>query len=123
MGFHIPKHGNLDKWAYQGVLLLNSVLSVEQSKPNSHANLGWEVFTDNIIKYISDNCKDTIFILWGSPAISKTKLIDRKKHHILTAPNPSPLRSYIGFFGCKHFYPTNNILNSLNKESLILTII
>ena len=111
--------GDLTPWAKQGVLLLNTILTVEEAKPKSHHNLGWEVFTDNIIKYISDNCEDTIFILWGSPAISKTKLIDRKKHHILTAPHPSPLSSYRGFFGCKHFSQTNNILKSLNKEAII----
>lgn len=115
----ICEDGDLTPWAKQGVLLLNTILTVEESKPKSHHNLGWEVFTDNIIKYISDNCEDTIFILWGSPAISKTKLIDRKKHHILTAPHPSPLSSYRGFFGCKHFSQTNNILKSLNKEAII----
>ena len=111
--------GDLTPWAKQGVLLLNTILTVEEAKPKSHHNLGWEVFTDNVIKYISDNCEDTIFILWGSPAISKTKLIDRKKHHILTAPHPSPLSSYRGFFGCKHFSQTNDILKSLNKEAII----
>ena len=115
----ICEDGDLTPWAKQGVLLLNTILTVEESKPKSHHNLGWEVFTDNIIKYISDNCEDTIFILWGSPAISKTKLIDRKKHHILTAPHPSPLSSYRGFFGCKHFSQTNNILKSLNKEPIV----
>ncbi|MDX4025121.1 uracil-DNA glycosylase [Aliarcobacter skirrowii] len=115
----ICEDGDLTPWAKQGVLLLNTILTVEESKPKSHHNLGWEFFTDNIIKYISDNCKDTIFILWGSPAISKTKLIDRKKHHILTAPHPSPLSSYRGFFGCKHFSKTNEILKSLNKEAII----
>ncbi|MCD8541469.1 MAG: uracil-DNA glycosylase [Aliarcobacter cryaerophilus] len=115
----ICEDGDLTPWAKQGVLLLNTILTVEEAKPKSHHNLGWEVFTDNIIKYISDNCEDTIFILWGSPAISKTKLIDRKKHHILTAPHPSPLSSYRGFFGCKHFSQINNILKSLNKEAII----
>ena len=115
----ICEDGDLTPWAKQGVLLLNTILTVEEAKPKSHHNLGWEVFTDNIIKYISDNCEDTIFILWGSPAISKTKLIDRKKHHILTAPHPSPLSSYRGFFGCKHFSQTNDILKSLNKEAII----
>ncbi|MGJ0310916.1 uracil-DNA glycosylase [Aliarcobacter cryaerophilus] len=115
----ICEDGDLTPWAKQGVLLLNTILTVEEAKPKSHHNLGWEVFTDNIIKYISDNCEDTIFILWGSPAISKTKLIDRKKHHILRAPHPSPLSSYRGFFGCKHFSQTNNILKSLNKEAII----
>ena len=115
----ICEDGDLTPWAKQGVLLLNTILTVEEAKPKSHHNLGWEVFTDNIIKYISDNCEDTIFILWGSPAISKTKLIDTKKHHILTAPHPSPLSSYRGLFGCKHFSKTNNILKSLNKEAII----
>ena len=115
----ICEDGDLTPWAKQGVLLLNTILTVEEAKPKSHHNLGWEVFTDNIIKYISDNCEDTIFILWGSPAISKTKLIDTKKHHILTAPHPSPLSSYRGFFGCKHFSQTNKILKSLNKEAII----
>ena len=115
----ICEDGDLTPWAKQGVLLLNTILTVEEAKPKSHHSLGWEVFTDNIIKYISDNCEDTIFILWGSPAISKTKLIDTKKHHILTAPHPSPLSSYRGFFGCKHFSKTNNILKSLNKEAII----
>lgn len=115
----VCEDGDLTPWAKQGVLLLNTILTVEEAKPKSHHNLGWEVFTDNIIKYISDNCEDTIFILWGSPAISKTKLIDRKKHHILTAPHPSPLSSYRGFFACKHFSKTNDILKSLNKEAII----
>ncbi|MCT7464424.1 uracil-DNA glycosylase [Aliarcobacter cryaerophilus] len=115
----ICEDGDLTSWAKQGVLLLNTILTVEEAKPKSHHNLGWEVFTDNIIKYISDNCEDTIFILWGSPAISKIKLIDTKKHHILTAPHPSPLSSYRGFFDCKHFSQTNNILKSLNKEAII----
>ena len=111
--------GDLTSWAKQGVMLLNTILTVEESRPKSHHNLGWEIFTDNIIKYISDNCEDTIFILWGSPAISKTKLIDRKKHHILTAPHPSPLSSYRGFFGCKHFSKANEILEKLKKPTIL----
>ena len=110
--------GDLTPWAKDGVLLLNTILTVEEGKPKSHHNLGWEIFTDNIIKYISDNKKDIVFILWGSPAIAKTKLIDTKKHHILSAPHPSPLSSYRGFFGCKHFSKTNEILKSLGKEPI-----
>lgn len=110
--------GDLTPWAKQGVLLLNTILTVEEAKPKSHHNLGWEIFTDNIIKYISDNCKDIVFILWGSPAIAKTKLINKSKHHILTAPHPSPLSSYRGFFGCKHFSKTNEILTNLKKEPI-----
>ncbi|MCT7911101.1 uracil-DNA glycosylase [Arcobacter lacus] len=114
----ICEDGDLTSWAKQGVLLLNTILTVEESKPKSHHNLGWEIFTDNIIKFISDNKNDIIFILWGSPAISKSKLIDKKKHHILTSPHPSPLSSYRGFFGCKHFSKTNEILKSLGKEEI-----
>lgn len=110
--------GDLTPWAKDGVLLLNTILTVEESKPKSHHNLGWEIFTDNIIRYISDNKKDIVFILWGSPAIAKTKLIDTKKHHILSAPHPSPLSSYRGFFGCKHFSKTNEILRNLGKEQI-----
>ena len=111
--------GDLTSWAKQGVLLLNSVLTVEEAKAASHKNLGWEVFTDNIIKYISQNCEKIIFLLWGTPAIKKSSLIDKNKHHILTSVHPSPLSSYRGFFGCKHFSQTNDILKSLNKESII----
>ena len=111
--------GDLTSWAKQGVLLLNSVLTVEEAKAASHKNLGWEVFTDNIIKYISQNCENIIFLLWGTPAIKKSSLIDKNKHHILTSVHPSPLSSYRGFFGCKHFSQTNDILKSLNKEAII----
>ena len=110
--------GDLTPWAKDGVLLLNTILTVEEGLPKSHHNLGWEIFTDNIIRYINDNCQNIIFILWGSPAIAKTKLIDTKKHHILSAPHPSPLSSYRGFFGCKHFSKTNEILRNLGKEQI-----
>ncbi len=110
--------GDLNPWAKEGVLLLNTILTVEESKPKSHHKLGWETFTNNIIKYISENCEDVVFILWGAPAIAKSKLIDESKHHILTAPHPSPLSSYRGFFGCKHFSKTNEILKSLGKKPI-----
>lgn len=110
--------GDLTSWAKQGVLLLNTILTVEKSKPKSHHKLGWEIFTDNIIKYINENCKDIVFLLWGTPAISKSKLIDEKKHHILTSVHPSPLSAYRGFLGCKHFSQTNEILKSLNKTTI-----
>lgn len=110
--------GDLTFWAKQGVLLINTVLTVEDSSANSHKKKGWEIFTDNIIKYISANHQNIIFILWGAPAIKKTKIIDETKHHILTAPHPSPLSSYRGFFGCKHFSQTNSILKSLGKDEI-----
>lgn len=114
----ICEDGDLTPWAKQGVLLLNAILTVEEGKPRSHHKLGWEIFTDNIIKYISENCSDVVFILWGAPAIAKTKLIDKSKHHILTSPHPSPLSSYRGFFGSKQFSKTNEILTSLKKEPI-----
>ena len=112
-------NGDLTPWAKDGVLLLNTILTVEESLPKSHHNLGWEIFTDNIIKYVNDNCEGIVFLLWGTPAISKSKLIDIKKHHILSAPHPSPLSSYRGFFGCKHFSKTNEILRNLGKKEII----
>lgn len=115
----ICEDGDLTPWAKQGVMLLNTILTVEQGLAKSHHNLGWEIFTDNIIKFISDNKEDIIFLLWGSPAISKTKLIDKNKHFILTAPHPSPLSVYRGFYGCKHFSKTNEILKKLNKDEII----
>jgi uracil-DNA glycosylase len=111
--------GDLTSWATQGVLLINTVLTVEDSKPKSHENKGWEVFTDNIIKHISEHKEGIVFLLWGAPAIKKTKLIDTKKHFILTAPHPSPLSAYRGFFGSKHFSKTNEILKSLDKEPIV----
>ncbi|PIF03631.1 MAG: uracil-DNA glycosylase [Arcobacter sp.] len=111
--------GDLRPWAKQGVLLLNTILTVEEGKAKSHHKLGWEIFTDNIIKYISDNCENIVFLLWGSPSIAKSKLIDTSKHHILTAPHPSPLSAYRGFFSCKHFSKTNEILKSLGKKEII----
>ena len=114
----VCEDGDLTAWVKDGVLLLNTILTVEESKPKSHHNLGWEIFTDNIIKYISDNKENIIFILWGSPAISKSKLINKSKHHILTSPHPSPLSSYRGFFGCKHFSKTNEILKNLGKKEI-----
>lgn len=111
--------GNLVSWANQGVMLLNTILTVEAHKPKSHQNLGWETFTDSIIGHISEHFNGIIFLLWGSNAISKSKLIDTSKHHILTSPHPSPLSSYRGFFGCKHFSKTNEILKMQNKSEII----
>lgn len=118
IGNSLCDDGDLTPWAKQGVLLINTVLTVEDSSANSHKKKGWEIFTDNIIKYISNHNENIIFILWGAGAIKKSKIIDETKHHILTAPHPSPLSSYRGFFGCKHFSKTNTILKSLDKVEI-----
>ena len=112
------ENGDLTSWAKDGVLLINTILTVEESKAKSHHKLGWEIFTDNLIKFISQNCKDIVFILWGSSAIKKEKIIDKSKHHILSGVHPSPLSSYRGFFGCKHFSKTNEILRNLGKSEI-----
>lgn len=108
--FKMPNHGNLSKWAEQGVLLLNTVLTVRAHQAFSHRDKGWELFTDNVIKTLSLNKDKLIFVLWGSPAKSKINLIDTKKHIILTSAHPSPLSAYRGFFGCQHFSKINNYL-------------
>jgi len=109
----------LESWAKQGVLLLNTVLSVEIHKPGSHQNIGWETFTDEIIKEISDKKKNIIFLIWGNQAKKKIYLIDSKKHHILQSSHPSPLSSYKGFLGCKHFSKANSILLKNKKDEII----
>lgn len=111
--------GDLTHWVAQGVMLLNTILSVEDSKPNSHKDIGWEIFSNNILKHINDNFSNIIFILLGSYAMKKGKLINSSKHHILNAPHPSPLSVYRGFFGSKIFSQTNNILKSLNKKEIV----
>ncbi|VAY86808.1 Uracil-DNA glycosylase, family 1 [hydrothermal vent metagenome] len=108
--------GNLIPWSRQGVLLINTILTVEKGKPKSHKNIGWEVFVNNIIKYISSHCENIIFLLWGVDAIKKQKIINKNKHHILTSVHPSPLSAYRGFFGCNHFKDTNDILKTLDKR-------
>jgi uracil-DNA glycosylase len=110
--------GDLTSWAKDGVLLINNVFTVQEDKPNSHKNKGWEIFSDNIIRHINENKKNIVFILWGANSIKKSKLIDSSKHHILTAPHPSPLSAYRGFFGCKHFSKTNEILEQLNMHKI-----
>jgi len=105
-----PDSGDLSGWARQGVLLLNTVLTVEKANAGSHAKQGWETFTDNVIQHINQHTEGVVFLLWGSYAIKKSSMIDQHKHHILTAVHPSPLSAYRGFFGCKHFSKTNELL-------------
>lgn len=109
-GCSIPSHGNLERWAVQGVLLLNSVLTVRMHQANSHATKGWEPFTDAVIKTISQKKAGVVFILWGNSAQAKAKLVDGTKHHILKAAHPSGLSANRGFFGCRHFSKTNQML-------------
>jgi len=117
-GMPKPTHGDLTSWADQGVLLLNAVLTVEQAKAGSHQGKGWEVFTDRIIQVLNEQCESVVFLLWGSYAQKKGKLIDRQKHCVLEAPHPSPLSSYRGFFGCQHFSKANAYLESVGKPAI-----
>lgn len=109
-GFKTPQHGNLMHWAEQGVLLLNATLTVRASEAGSHQNRGWEIFTDEIIKALSEKREHIVFLLWGKYAQQKATLIDQKKHYILTAAHPSPFSAYYGFFGSKHFSKANQLL-------------
>lgn len=117
-GFEIPQHGYLQSWAEQGVLLLNTVLTVEQGKAHSHAKTGWETFTDRVIEALNQHHSDVVFLLWGAHAQKKGRFIDRDKHHVLEGPHPSPLSARRGFFGCRHFSQTNAILQQLGKQSI-----
>ncbi len=118
LGVKIPASGSLEKWAREGVLLLNAVLSVEANKPASHQNIGWETFTDFVISKINEEKEDIIFLLWGSFAQKKCKMIDEKKHYIFKTVHPSPLSCYRGFFGSKPFSKTNKILKDLGKTPI-----
>lgn len=110
IGTIIPESGNLERWAKQGILLLNAILTVRANEPLSHQNKGWEDFTNDIIKRISDEKSNIVFLLWGAYAQKKAELIDENKHLILKSVHPSPLSAYRGFFGCKHFSKTNKYL-------------
>ncbi|KAK9676491.1 hypothetical protein RND81_11G080500 [Saponaria officinalis] len=110
LGCSIPSHGNLERWAVQGVLLLNTVLTVKNHQANSHAKKGWEQFTDAVIRTVSEKKRGIVFILWGNSAHEKSRLIDETKHHILKSAHPSGLSANRGFFGCRHFSRTNQIL-------------
>ena len=118
LGCFIPNNGYLMPWADQGVLLLNTALTVRAHEANSHKNKGWEIFTDRVISILSEREDPVIFVLWGSNARKKVELIDTSKHYILEAPHPSPLSASKGFFGCKHFSKINEILKKLGKEPI-----
>lgn len=118
MGCDYPKSGDLSHWAQEGVLLLNTLLTVRSGEPFSHKDRGWERFTDQVIRTLSEKRENIVFILWGSPAQKKASLIDARKHCILKAPHPSPLSSYRGFFGSKPFSSTNKYLEAKGIDSI-----
>lgn len=118
LGIPIPASGNLEAWADQGVLLLNTTLTVLPGLPGSHQKLGWEEFTDAVIKKISAEKEHVVFILWGNHAATKAPYINRNKHYVLMAPHPSPLSAYKGFFGSKPFSKTNTYLTTYGKKPI-----
>lgn len=118
LGLYIPNNGYLEKWAKQGVMLLNASLTVRNGMANSHRNKGWEIFTSKIIEILNERNTPIIFLLWGNNAKEKASLITNPIHHILTAAHPSPLSASRGFFGCGHFKKTNEILKSLGQEEI-----
>lgn len=109
-GFQIPNHGDLSQWAEQGILMLNTVLTVEQGQAHSHANAGWEEFTTQALTLLNQQTRPIIFVLWGSHALKKAKVITAPQHQLLSGPHPSPLSAYRGFFGCGHFSKVNQLL-------------
>jgi uracil-DNA glycosylase len=119
LGVEISKSGNLERWAQQGVLLLNATLTVESNKAGSHQGIGWEQFTDAVIQKISDEKDNVVFLLWGKYAQDKGKNIDTQRHLVLTAAHPSPFSAYNGFFGCRHFSKTNKYLKENKIEPII----
>lgn len=116
--FRQPEHGCLESWATQGVLLLNTCLTVVANQANSHRHLGWDQFTDQVIRAISAKAEPVVFLLWGAHAIKKQQLINAQKHHILTAPHPSPLSAHRGFLGCGHFAAANQWLVQQGKTPI-----
>ena len=116
VGFRVPDSGDLTKWAKEGVLLLNTALTVRAHMANSHKNCGWTWFTDNVIRIVSEKKEHAVFLLWGGNARSKKPLIDSEKHLVLECAHPSPLSAYNGFFGCRHFSKTNQYLSAHGIE-------
>ncbi len=118
MDFDIPEHGYLMKWAQEGVLMLNTVMTVREGKAGSHKNKGWEKFTDAVIKKLNDRQSPIVFLLWGAPAKKKEELITSPWHAVLTAAHPSPLSAYNGFFGCDHFNKANQYLKQWGQQPI-----
>ncbi len=117
-GLYIPNNGYLEKWARQGVLLLNTVLTVRAGAANSHRGMGWEQFTDRVIELLNEREKPVIFLLWGANAAAKEKLVTNSRHRIFKTSHPSPLSAYRGFFGCGHFKMANNALLAMGEEPI-----
>lgn len=122
LGTPIPPHGNLEKWADQGVLLINATLTVRDSQAGSHQKHGWETFTNRVIELVSQEKSGVVFLLWGRFAQAKESLIDGSKHLVLKAAHPSPLSAYNGFFGCQHFSRTNEYLEKQEKTGIDWTL-
>lgn len=118
IGMPVPPTGNLEGWAQQGVLLLNATLTVRAHQAGSHQRRGWEIFTDAAISRLSEKRNGIVFLLWGAYAQAKSQLIDSSRHFILTAPHPSPLSAYRGFFGCRHFSQANQLLQQSGQEPI-----
>jgi len=118
LGINAPEHGNLESWARQGVLLLNATLTVRANQAGSHQKKGWENFTDAVIQKISTNNSNIVFLLWGNYAQAKQSLIDPTRHYVLKAAHPSPFSAHNGFFGCRHFSQTNEILRQLGQPEI-----
>lgn len=118
LGKEEPASGNLQRWAHQGVLLLNATLTVEAHRAGSHQGQGWEEFTDAAVRALASKREGLVFMLWGSHAIKKGAIIDRNRHLVLTAPHPSPLSAYRGFFGCRHFSAANRWLESHGQSTI-----
>ena len=118
MQIPITNYGNLEKWAHQGVLLLNTILTVREKEAGSHKDIGWEDFTDSVISKLSLQKNGLVFLLWGAFAKKKSSLINTKKHYLLKTTHPSPFSAYKGFLGCKHFSKTNNILIKNNQKPI-----
>ncbi len=117
-GAPVPASGDLSRWAAQGVLLLNASLTVREHQPKSHSGIGWETFTDAAVHAVAEKRDNVVFLLWGSDAIRKGAFIDRSRHLVLTAPHPSPLSAYRGFFGCRHFSKANEYLTAHGKTPI-----
>jgi uracil-DNA glycosylase len=122
LGLPVPDHGYLQPWAARGVLLLNAVLTVESGQAGAHQGRGWEQFTDQVVRRLNDERQGLVFMLWGSYALKKGAVIDRKRHHVMSAPHPSPLSAHRGFFGCRHFSKANDWLQQQGKQAIDWTL-